>query len=202
MEEEMMMSPEDMEMYMEDMGESMLYGDPMMDPTMIDADAAMASAGIFAAMGFAFFLVWFAIMALIIVSMWKVFSKAGKPGWAAIIPIYNMIVLLEIVGKPVWWFLLLFIPFVNIVIAIIVSIELAKVFGKGTGYGLGLAFLGIIFYPMLAFGSAQYVGVQSASAKGAVPRRDDQYMNPNSNPDAEPASDFDGGSDSDGGSDD
>lgn len=198
MEEEMMMTPEDMEAYVEDMGGvPTLYGDPMMDPAMtMDADVAMASAGIFAAMGFGFFLIWFAVMVLIIASMWKIFSKAGKPGWAAIIPIYNVIVLLEVAGKPVWWFLLMFIPFVNIVIAIIVSIELAKNFGKSAGYGIGLAFLGIIFYPMLAFGSAQYVGVQGGAA-AAPPRRDDQYVDPDPAPEADSAPDFGGGSDSD-----
>jgi len=98
------------------------------------------------------------LVVLYIAGMWKVFSKAGKPGWAAIIPIYNIIVLLQIVGKPLWWIILFIIPFVNFVIIILVSIEMAKVFGKGTGYGLGLAFLGFIFYPMLGFGDATYVG--------------------------------------------
>ena len=109
-----------------------------------------------AAFGTGFMIVWLAIAILMIASMWKVFVKAGKPGWAAIIPIYNFVVLCEIAGKPAWWVVLLFIPVVNFIIIIILSIALAKKFGKGTGYGLGLAFLGIIFYPMLGFGSAQY----------------------------------------------
>lgn len=103
-------------------------------------------------------LLYLALIVFIIASMWKVYAKAGKPGWAAIVPIYNMIVLLEIVGKPVWWFLLFFIPLVNFVIAIIVYIELAKSFGKGTGFGLGLAFLSPIFFPILGFGDAVYHG--------------------------------------------
>lgn len=102
-----------------------------------------------------FILVFAAIM---IISMWKIFAKAGKPGWAAIVPIYNVIVLLEIVGRPVWWIILLIIPCVNIVINIIVCIDLAKSFGKDAGYGIGLALLSIIFFPMLAFGKAQYIG--------------------------------------------
>jgi hypothetical protein len=95
---------------------------------------------------------------LLIVSMWKVFSKAGQPGWAAIIPIYNIYVLCKVAGRPGWWLLLMLIPLVNFIIAIIICIDIAKNFGKGTGFGLGLAFLGIIFWPILAFGSAQYQG--------------------------------------------
>jgi uncharacterized membrane protein YoaK (UPF0700 family) len=88
--------------------------------------------------------------------MWKLFVKAGEPGWASIIPIYNAIVMLKIAGKPLWWFLLYLIPIVNIVIAIIVTVALAKNFGKDVGFAVGLILLPIIFYPILAFGSAQY----------------------------------------------
>ena len=91
-----------------------------------------------------------------IAAVWKVFTKAGKPGWAAIVPIYNAIVLLQIAGKPAWWVLLYLIPIVNIVIALIMYIAFARNFGKGVGFGLGLAFLSIIFFPILAWGSAQY----------------------------------------------
>ena len=96
------------------------------------------------------------VLVLFIAGMWKTFQKAGEPGWAAIVPIYNLIVLLEIAGKPVWWFLLMLIPFVNIVILAMVCIALAKNFGKGAGFGLGLLFLSPIFYPILAFGDARY----------------------------------------------
>jgi Family of unknown function (DUF5684) len=105
-------------------------------------------------------LIYLAIVIGIIAGFWKVFVKAGKPGWAAIIPIYNFIVLLEIAGKPLWWVILLFIPVVNLVIAILVSIEVAKKFGKGTGFGIGLALLGFVFYPILGFGGAQYQGAK------------------------------------------
>ena len=97
------------------------------------------------------------LIAFMIVCRWKIYSKAGKPGWACIIPIYNIIVLLDIVKKPVWWIVLLLIPFVNLVIFIIITINLAKVFGKSTGFGLGLLFLGLIFNPILAFGDAKYI---------------------------------------------
>src|SRR4051794_29028394 len=98
------------------------------------------------------------IFIISIVALWKLFTKAGKPGWASIVPIYNLIVLLEIAGKPAWWIVLMLIPFVNFIIAIILFIALAEAFGKGAGFGIGLAFLGIIFLPILAFGSATYRG--------------------------------------------
>ena len=113
--------------------------------------------GIIAAMG-AFFFVYCAIFLLIIVSLWKIFTKAGKPGWAAIIPIYNAIVLLEIVGKPVWWILLLLIPFVNFFVGIYVMHLLSKAFGKDIVMTILLIFLPFIGYPMLAFGDATYGG--------------------------------------------
>ncbi|MEW6364709.1 MAG: DUF5684 domain-containing protein [Acidobacteriota bacterium] len=105
-----------------------------------------------------FLVIWLAIVVVGLAGLWKTFTKAGKPGWACIIPIYNVIVMLQIAGRPGWWFFLLLIPVVNFVIAIIVSIDLARAFGKGTGFGLGLLLLGMIFYPILGFGSAQYQG--------------------------------------------
>jgi hypothetical protein len=98
------------------------------------------------------------LVVIVVISMWKLFVKAGKPGWAAIIPIYNTVVLLEIVGRPIWWIILLLIPCVSIVVSIIVCIDLAKSFGKGTGFGVGLALLGFIFFPILGFGDSRYLG--------------------------------------------
>lgn len=109
-------------------------------------------------MGFIFPLVMLAIAALIIASAWICFTKAGKPGWAAIVPIYNLWVLLEIVGRPGWWLVLFLIPLVSIVISIVVMIDLAKSFGKSAGFGIGLALLGFIFLPLLAFGDDTYRG--------------------------------------------
>ena len=103
-------------------------------------------------------LVDLALVILMIVSMWKIFEKAGKPGWASLIPIYNTIVLLDIVGKPWWWIFLLIIPIVNIIFAIIVIHGLSKSFGLNGWFTLGLIFLSIIFYPILAFGDYKYVG--------------------------------------------
>ena len=93
---------------------------------------------------------------LIIAAWWKIFSKAGQPGWAAIIPIYNWIVWCKIVGRPAWWVLLLLICFP--IFFIILSIDLAKSFGKGVGFAIGLILVSIIFFPILGFGSATYQG--------------------------------------------
>ena len=95
---------------------------------------------------------------LVIAGLWKIFAKAGKPGWAAIIPIYNLIVLLQIAGKPLWWIVLFLIPVVNIVAAVMVFVSVAKAFGKGTGFAIGMLLLGPIFIPILGFGSAKYIG--------------------------------------------
>ena len=103
-------------------------------------------------------IIYLAIIVLIIASMWTVFSKAGKPGWASIIPIYNLIVLLEVVGKPWWWLLLMLIPIVNIIILIIVYHNLSLSFGKGGGFTVGLILLGFIFLPILAFSDVTYIG--------------------------------------------
>jgi len=108
-------------------------------------------------------ILYLAIIVLVIAGFWKVFTKAGKPGWAVIIPIYNIIVLLEITGKPIWWFLLLLLPIVNIVIIIMVYHALSLSFGKGAGFTFGLFLLGFIFIPILGFGDATYTPPQSAS---------------------------------------
>lgn len=110
------------------------------------------------AVGAGILIFYFAIVILIIVSYWKIFAKAGKPGWAAIIPIYNFIVLLEIVGKPVWWFLLMLVPLVNLIFIIIVIHRLSLSFGQGAGTTILLLLLPFIGFPMLAFGDAKYVG--------------------------------------------
>jgi hypothetical protein len=105
-----------------------------------------------------FFIFVFAVVILIIASMWTIFTKAGQPGWAAIVPIYNLVVLLKIVGKPVWWIFLFLIPIVNYVFLIWTYNMLSKSFGKSEGYTVGLILLGIVFFPMLAFGDAKYLG--------------------------------------------
>lgn len=97
-----------------------------------------------------------ALVVFMIVCQWKVFAKAGKPGWACIVPIYNIIVLLDIVNKPAWWFILMLIPIVNFVIMIIVLHRLSLSYEHGAGFTIGLLFVGIVFWPILAFGSSTY----------------------------------------------
>lgn len=101
-------------------------------------------------------LVALALSALTIVSLWKVFKKAGMPGWASIVPFYNTVKELEMVQKPYWWSIMIVIPFVNFFFAIILTRRLAAVFGKGAWFTVGLLFLPFIFFPILAFGDSVY----------------------------------------------
>ncbi len=113
--------------------------------------------------------VYVAFLVFYLASFWKVYTKAGQPGWAAVIPIYNFIVLMKIIGRPWWWILLFLVPIVNIVVLFIVYIDLAKSFGRSTGFGVGLALLGIIFLPILAWGPATYQGPVAAAGSSASP---------------------------------
>jgi len=105
-----------------------------------------------------FALVFLFVVLLMIISLWRVFEKSGEPGWACLVPIYNMVVLLNIAGKPIWWLLLLFIPLINIIIYLLVFIAVAERFGKGALFGLGLFLFGFIFWPVLAFDDSAYQG--------------------------------------------
>jgi len=111
-------------------------------------------------------LLWLGVFGLILASLWKVFSKAGEPGWAAIVPIVNLYFLCKIAGRPSWWTLLLLVPIVNFLVLAVVSIDVAKAFGKSAGFGVGLWLLGFVFYPILAFSSASYRGAAAAHAFG------------------------------------
>jgi len=93
-----------------------------------------------------------------IAAMWKVFVKAGQPGWAAIIPIYNIYIMTKIGGKPGYWTLLCLIPIVNYIFTIWLYNMISKSFGKDEGFTVGLVLLGIVFWPILGFGSAKYQG--------------------------------------------
>ncbi len=115
------------------------------------------STGMFAAMGGAGIFTLIIWLFSIIVG-WKIFTKAHKPGWAILIPIYNVIVYIEIIGKPWWWLFLVLFPPLSFVFAIWATNLLSKSFDKGVGFTIGLIFLPIIFYPILAFGDAKYVG--------------------------------------------
>lgn len=134
------------------------------DPTTPELDPAVA-AGIFGTM-MLFALIAYVVMALI---LWKVFTKAGQPGWAALVPIYNGVVWLKIAGRPWWWIILFIIPVVGFVVAIIATVDFAKSYGKGAGFAIfGLLIFSVIGYAILAFGDAQYRG--PAALAGAAPQ--------------------------------
>ena len=104
---------------------------------------------------------WIVVIVLAIVqiaAMWKVFVKAGQPGWAAIIPIYNIYIMTKVGGKPGYWTLLCLIPILNIIFLIWLYNMVSKSFGKDEGFTVGLVLLGIIFWPILGFGPAKYLG--------------------------------------------
>jgi hypothetical protein len=104
-------------------------------------------------------LLYVAIIVLTLVGMWKAFEKAGQPGWAGIVPIYNIYVLTLMAKKPTWWVIvILLVPCANIYFLILLYIEVAKMFGKTAGFGIGLALLGPVFWPILGFGDARYLG--------------------------------------------
>jgi hypothetical protein len=111
------------------------------------------------------FVIQLVITVLVLASLWKVFVKAGQPGWAAIIPFYNAYILAKIAGKPDWWLILFLIPIVNI----IPCIAVAEKFGKTAGFGVGLGLLGVIFFPILGFGDARYLGADHVSPSSAPP---------------------------------
>ncbi len=118
-----------------------------LDPTMI--------AGIVLAILVAF-AIGLVLIGLIIAGQWKIYQKAGYPGWTAIVPFYNCVIQLRMTNRPLWWVVLLFVPIVNIVLFVLMTRRTAGVFGKGTGFTLGLIFLPFIFYPILGFGKASY----------------------------------------------
>ncbi|MDO9081587.1 MAG: DUF5684 domain-containing protein, partial [Desulfuromonadales bacterium] len=109
-------------------------------------------------LAFAFLGAGLLFILLIIASFWKVFEKAGEAGWKSLIPIYNLFVLLRIAGCPSWWLLMFFLPVVNIYFLVVMHIRLAEKFDKPPLFGFALCFLGFIFFPILAFGSATYEG--------------------------------------------
>ena len=109
-------------------------------------------------MGFIIVIIYLALIVVVIAGMWKMFEKAGQPGWACIIPFYNIYILTVIADKPAWWMILFFIPIANIVAAIMIWHAVSLNFGKDAGFTVGLVLLGFIFVPILGFGDAVYKG--------------------------------------------
>ena len=101
---------------------------------------------------------------LFIVPMWKLYAKAGQPGWAVLVPFYNIIIWMRIIGKPWWWLLLMMIPYVGIIWSIWSINLLVKRFGKSEAYTVGVIFLGFIFLPMLGYGSSKYIPLENTEA--------------------------------------
>jgi ABC-type sulfate transport system permease subunit len=129
-----------------------------MNEQTVDPNVAAAAAGA----GMGVLILQLVLGLLMLVSVWKVFSKAGQPGWAVLIPFYNLYVFLKIAGKPGWWMaIILLVPIANLIFGIMALAAFAKNFGKGGGFVVGLIFLPFIFYPILGFGSAQYRPVAS-----------------------------------------
>src|ERR1039458_3615966 len=121
---------------------------------LLQADSGGVPSAALLGMGLIFFLVGMAVAVVFIIGMWKVFTKAGQPGWAILIPIYNIYILLKIAGRPGWWVILCCIPLVNVVVGILVAIDVAKSFGQSAAFGVILLFLlGGIGYLMLGFGN-------------------------------------------------
>ena len=104
-----------------------------------------------------------------LVAMWRIFSKAGEPGWKCLIPLYNTYTEFKFVFGNGWLFLLMLIPFVNIVMLILLEVELCKSFGRGVGFTIGMILLPTIFMLILGFGGAEYIGSRAdRAAKGAI----------------------------------
>jgi hypothetical protein len=132
----------------------------------------------------AFFIPFLIVWLIVVIGMWKVYTKAGKPGWASLIPIYNIIVLLEIVGKPIWWIVMYLIPCANFIFGVWTLNLLSKSFGKSEGFTIGMIIFPYIFFPILGFGSATYLGPSAKEAQGNIPFDPNNYRDPfnNQNP--------------------
>ena len=126
------------------------YSTDYMDVTSSASTAAVGGAMVVT------YVISLVVSVLAIVAMWKMFTKAGKPGWASIVPVYNIIVLFQVCGMNPLLILLLFIPIANVVVYIMAMVKLAGKFGKGGGFAAGLIFLNFIFMLILAFGDAEY----------------------------------------------
>ena len=141
---------------------------PMIASLFLQQDSNPVVAALF---GSTMLMIILAIVAVAIIGMWKVFEKAGQPGWAALIPLYNAYILLKIAGRPGWWLVLFFVPLANVIVAVILAIDVAKAFGQSPVFGIVFLFLlSGIGYLILGFGNARYIGPQTnlqARAAGA-----------------------------------
>jgi len=138
----------------------------MIPALLLQGDDSGAGAGSISAVGGVAMIVMLAICVLSIIGIWKVFVKAGQPGWAVLIPFYNVYILLKIAGRPGWWLVLFMIPLVNLAIGLIVAMDVARAFGQSAVFGVVLLFLlGGVGYLVLGFGNYRYVGPAAAAAR-------------------------------------
>ena len=133
---------------------SAFAGDPFIEDTMANFSSPIVLAFTV--------LINLAVIAFLIMAQWKIFVKAGEPGWAALVPIYNAVLLMKIAGKPGWWVLLMFVPIANIIVVIMMDIGLARNFGRSDGFAIGLIFFPYIFLAILGFGDSQYSPVEQS----------------------------------------
>ena len=130
-----------------------------------------------------FYAIFLLIFFIMIVSTWKIFTKAGKPGWASLIPIYNLVIMLRIACMPEWMIILFFIPLANAFVGLVMQAKIVKAFGKSTGFVIGYFFLPLIFLPILAFDNSQYIGDGTNSATTPPPQPSTPPQTPiNQNP--------------------
>lgn len=145
----------------------------MLSMVLQDFGGDVTSSGVDSAFGpivaVVFGLILLGFIVFMIAASWKIFTKAGEPGWFSLIPILNTYTVIKIVGRPGWWLLLTFIPIVNVVVIVIVAVELATAFGKGVGFALGLLILSPIFIAILGWGPARYTRPQGPTPLGATP---------------------------------
>lgn len=157
---------EEVETYASD---SMSYSSDSLQMAMDAFNAAMndpqmsEQVGLLQNIGMGFIALIVGLMVFMYVCYWKIFVKAGHPGWASLVPFYNIYIWFKIVNKPLWWILLLIIPIVNIIFAIKMVHALSTSFGKGVGFTIGLLFLPYVFMAILAFGDAKYGATTSSS---------------------------------------
>lgn len=98
------------------------------------------------------------VVILMAAGMWRIFEKAGEPGWACLVPIYNLYVYCKIIGKPWYWMFLMCLPYIGTIWQIWSHNMLSKSFGKENGFTVGLVIVPFIFYPILGFSDTQYLG--------------------------------------------
>ena len=127
--------------------------------TVYTVESSSSNSGI----GMTMMLFYLALAIVGIVALWKTFLKAGKPGWGALIPIYNVYLLVKVAGRPGWWLLLYLIPIVNLIVHIVISLDIAKAFGKSAAFGIiGLWLFSFIGFLILGFGDAKYTAPKNA----------------------------------------